>query len=94
MSHTQTTRQTPENTVRLYSNEVHILVTSVVGSLVAAAHTTCQGAMAAAVNWVEGVAETRLNGSLKERFERACRHMAGQGERIKIVSNPILSRVS
>lgn len=51
----------------------------------AAAHVTREGAMTAAVAWVEVEAETRLNGSLEERYEKARRHVEGQGGRMEII---------
>ncbi len=72
---------------------VYVLVTSVQGSLMAAVHTTREGAMAAAVDWVEGEAETRLSGSLDEQYEKARRYLIGQGGQMKIIVSPIFGQV-
>lgn len=68
---------------------VYILVTSVQGSLMAAAHTTREAAMIAAVDWVEAEAETRLTVSLDERFQQAHRHVIGQGGQMAVLVTPI-----
>lgn len=75
--------------VVLHSGGVFILVTSVQSCLMAAAHTTRESAMAAAGEWVEGEAETRLTGSLDERYEKARQHVVGQGEQMEIILSPI-----
>jgi len=53
----------------------------------AAAHTTREGAMAAAVEWVASEAETRLSGLLAERYEKARRFVVGRGGRMEIVES-------
>jgi hypothetical protein len=73
--------------VELHSGGVFILVTSVQGSLIAAVHTTRESAMAAAVGGVEGEAETRLSGSLEERYEKARCHVEGQGGQMEITKS-------
>jgi len=73
-------------------NSVFILTTCVQGSLMAAAHATRESAMAAAVEWVEGDAETRLGGSLEGRYEQARRHVEGQGGQMEIIRSPILGQ--
>ncbi len=70
------------------NNTVYILVTSVQGSLMAAVHTTRESAMAAALDWVEGEAETRLSESLAERYETARRFVEGHGEKMEIIISP------
>jgi len=64
---------------------VFILTTCVQGSLMAAAYTTRESAMEAAVGWVEGEAETILSGSLGKRYEQAWRHVEGQGGQMEII---------
>ena len=68
---------------------VFILTTCVQGSLMAAAYTTRESAMATAVEFAQGEAETRLSGSLAERYEKARRHVEEQGGQIDIIVSPI-----
>lgn len=79
--------------VELHSGGVLILVMSVQGILMAAAHTTRESAMAAAVEWVAGEAETRLSGSLEGRYEQARRHVEGQGGQMEIIRSPVFGPV-
>lgn len=50
-------------------------------------------AMAAAVDWVEAEAETRLTGSLDELYQQARRHVKRQGGQMEIVMSPVWGRV-
>lgn len=68
---------------------VYILATSIQGSLMAAAHTTREAAMAAAVEFVQGEARTQFSGSLEEQYERARRHVVGQGGQMEIIASRI-----
>ena len=72
---------------------VFILTTCIQGSLMAAAHTTRERAMEAAVDWAEGDTETMLSGRLEERYEQARRHVEGQGGRMEIIGSPIFGPV-
>ena len=94
---TQTSIQQAETDQRasdLRTDNLYVLVTSVQGSLMAAVHTTREGAMAAAVDWVQGEAETRLTGTLIERYERARRFVKGQGGRMEIILSPVWTAVT
>jgi len=68
---------------------MYFLVTSVQGSLMAADPTTREGAMDAAVEWVESEARTRLTGSLSERYGLARRRMVGLGGQMEIIGSSI-----
>lgn len=59
----------------------------------AAAHTTREVAMIAAVEFVQDQAETRLTGSLEERYENARHYVVGQGGQMEIIMSPIWGRV-
>ena len=96
LDNTQTSFQQAETDHRvsdLCTDNLYVLVTSVQSSLMAAIHTTRESTMAAAVDWVEGEAETRLTGSLVERYERARQHVVGQGGQMEIILSPIFGPV-
>ena len=71
------------------NSRVYFFVTSVQGCLMAAVQTTCEAAMADAVEMVEAESETTLLCSLDERYETARRFMDGQSEQMEIIASPI-----
>ena len=71
------------------TGRVSVLITLVDDAIMAAAHPTRESAMTAAVEFVQDEAETRLSGSLAERYERARRHVVEQGGRMDIIASPI-----
>ena len=71
------------------ADRVYVLVTVVDDAIMAAVHATRESAMAAAVDWVASEAETRLSGSLAERYEKARRFVEGRGGRMEIIGSPI-----
>lgn len=74
------------------AGRVYVLVTVVDDAIMAAVHATREGAMTAAVDWVQGEAETRMDGGLDERYEKAQRHVERQGGQMEIVSSPLFSQ--
>ena len=71
----------------------HILVTVVNASMMAASYTTRETAMATAVDWVEGEAETRLLGSPEVRYKEARRFVEGQGGQMEIIVSLIWGEI-
>ena len=75
------------------AGRVYVLVTVVDDAIMAAVHATREGATTAAVEWVASEAETRLSGSLAERYEQARRFVEGRGGRMEIIGSPIFGHV-